>query len=112
MIIRSQDKKRIINFNQCEQIGVYGRFRDTFDDEPNIWTVEARTARLGAYSSEEKAIAALDYIKQACWVGELQTISSISGTLMNGDVKSLMSEYAKEQRSLWFDMPQDDEVEV
>ena len=65
MIIRSQDKKMIVNFYLCDQIGVYGRFRDAFDDEPNIWTVETKTALLGQYTSEERAIKSLAGICEA-----------------------------------------------
>ena len=86
MIIRSQDKKMIVNFCQCDQIGVYGRFRDTFDDEPNIWTVETKTAMLGQYTSEERAIKSLAGICEAY--------------RMFGD------------KSKVIDMLQDDEVEV
>ena len=86
MIIRSQDKKRIVNFYQCEQIGIYGRFEDVLDDTPNIWTVETKTALLGQYTSEERAIKSLAGICEAY--------------RMFGD------------KSKVIDMLQDDEVEV
>ena len=86
MIIRSQDKKRIVNFYQCDQIGIYGRFEDVLDDTPNIWTVETKTALLGQYTSEERAIKSLAGICEAY--------------RMFGD------------KSKVIDMLQDDEVEV
>ena len=86
MIIRSQDKKMIVNFYLCDQIGVYGRFKGALDDKPNYWTVETPTACLGRYTSEERAIKSLAGICEAY--------------RMFGD------------KSKVIDMLQDDEVEV
>ena len=86
MIIRSQDKKRIVNFDNIEKISVYGRFEDVLDDKPNYWTVETPTACLGQYTSEERAIKSLAGICEAY--------------RMFGD------------KSKVIDMLQDDEVEV
>jgi hypothetical protein len=86
MIIRSQDKKRIVNFDQCGKLNVYGRFNYTLADEPNEWTVESQTALLGKYTSEEKAIKSLSGICEAY--------------RMFGDKNKVI------------DMLQDDEVEV
>lgn len=92
MLIRSQGKKRLINFNQCEQIAVY-------NFKPGIYTVETRTALLGKYTSEEKAVKVLDMIQKV--YGVYATLSSsISGI---SDIYNIPK---------MFQMPQDDEVEV
>jgi hypothetical protein len=96
MIIRSQDKKRIVNFNNVEKIGVYGRFENALDKEPNIWTVETPTAQLGQYSSPEKAIKVLDMIQDN--YAKLDCVHH--GVYIHGDCVSV------------FQMPQDEEVEV
>lgn len=92
MMIRSQDKKRLVNFNQCEQIAVY-------NFKPGIYTVETKTALLGRYMSEEKAVKVLDMIQKM--YGGYATVSpprsGISGIY---NIPKM------------FQMPQDDEVEV
>ena len=61
MIIRSQDKKKTINFNNVKQIEVQG-WGDIFD----ICVRESNFCEnIGAYSTEEKAIKVLDMICEA-----------------------------------------------
>lgn len=92
MLIRSQGKKILVNFNQCEQIAVY-------NFKPGIYTVETRTALLGKYTSEEKAVKVLDMIQKV--YGGYTTLSSpISGISGIYNIPKM------------FQMPQDDEVEV
>jgi len=92
MLIRSQGKKRLVNFNQCEQMAVY-------NFKPGIYTVETRTALLGKYTSEEKAVKVLDMVQKV--YGRYATVSSpISGTSGIYNIPKM------------FQMPQDDEVEV
>ena len=60
MIIRSQDKKNIVNFNNIKNIKVQG-WESIFDicvAEYNFFE------KIGTYSTEEKAIKVLDMIQQ------------------------------------------------
>ena len=60
MIIRSQDKKYVINFEQVDTVclgGVDGKRVITFTD--------SQVVTLGTYSTEEKAIKVLDMICEA-----------------------------------------------
>ena len=56
MIIRSQDKRKIIPLNQPIYI-------ETVADE---WKISTERFFLGSYSTEEKAIKVLDMICDAC----------------------------------------------
>lgn len=56
MIIRSQDKRKIIPLNQPVYI-------ETVVDE---WKISTEGYFLGTYSTEEKAIKVLDMIEDAC----------------------------------------------
>lgn len=58
MIIRSQDKKMIINFDSASNIYMHGT---------EIWANTYHgIAKLGTYSTEAKAIKVLDMIEDAC----------------------------------------------
>lgn len=81
MIIRSQDKKKIYNFEQIRRI-----FVDT-----NMIIVDD-VSILGEYSTEEKAIKVLDMIQKAYSKANYYFIS-------NGFVQNVV-----------FEMPQDSEV--
>ena len=56
MIIRSQDKRKIIPLNQPV-------FIETVADE---WKISTERYFLGTYSTEEKAVKVLDMIEDAC----------------------------------------------
>ncbi|MGC4018385.1 MAG: hypothetical protein QM793_03580 [Muricomes sp.] len=114
MLIRSQDRKRIVNFDNVEKICVYERFEDITDDEPNIWSVETPTACLGQYTSEEKAIKVLDWMQLWYIISIANRDAGLSGNSVNrGQLERLnIPEYVRESMIVSFDMPQDDEVEV
>ena len=90
MIIRSQDKKGIINFNNIDTIGI----------EPNCCGCDVvgyngtqeSCVKLGEYSTEEKAIKVLDMIQNA--YEEANSVCTMSGFVAN----------------TVFQMPQDSEV--
>ena len=85
MIIRSQDKKKIIPLNQPV-------FIETVADE---WKISTERYFLGTYSTEEKAIKVLDMIQEAyCRMEDIQC----------GAVQ------AQKYDSFNFQMPQDSEV--
>ena len=96
MLIRSQDKKRLVNLERAEKIGVYGRFAKAVDKEPSVWAVEVTTSELGRYSSQAKAIKVLDMIQDN--YTKLDCVHH--GVYIHGDCDSV------------FQMPQDSEVEV
>lgn len=67
MIIRSQDKKNITNFNQITDIQVQ-KNNDKYDIQvfyPFSIDDGYSQMRLGAYSTEEKAIKVLDMIEDS-----------------------------------------------
>lgn len=63
MLIRSQDKKILVNLEQCSylKIRAYDRGLRTLDF--NCWKIETSDFELGEYSTEEKAIKVLDMIQ-------------------------------------------------
>lgn len=70
MIIRSQDKRRIINFNQITNIATM------FNSRLEQWEIyvcyaycndaECGNSTIAYYSTEEKAVKVLDMIEDAC----------------------------------------------
>lgn len=56
MLIRSQDKRHLINLNTMN---------DIFTNEYGIYAIALRSLKIGQYSTEEKAIKALDMIQTA-----------------------------------------------
>lgn len=99
MIIRSQDKKNITNFNQITDIQVQ-KNNDKYDIQVyypfSVDDVYAQM-RLGEYSTEEKAIKVLDMICEAyCRMEDVKC----------GAVQ------ARKYDSFCFNMPSDEEVEV
>lgn len=91
MLIRSQDKARLINLNNVEKVGIYGMvgnsYTDLDDDKSKCFVIEVHSARLGEYCTKETAIKVLDIIQDA-W------------------------ENQSEKFRYSFQMPQDSEVEV
>ena len=100
MIIRSQDKKNIIIFQQVTNLCIhpnhnYSGFRVVvcypFSDEEDY-----AHESIGTYSTEEKAIKVLDMIEDA---------------YLNCNHSSMMWNYAFVENKV-FQMPQDEEVKV
>lgn len=84
MIIRSQDKKKIININNCHLM---------LRDEHHICAVNSNCGDIGTYSTEEKAIKVLDMIQKA--YNSIET--------MKVDKQAWRDNH-------YFEMPQDSEV--
>ena len=60
MIIRSQDREKIVNLNNITRIDI-----ENGRDGMNVWASNMGiTSLLGTYSTEEKAIKVLDMIQQ------------------------------------------------
>lgn len=85
MIIRSQDKKNIVNFSNVDRIRI---------QETDIW-INAKDGifRIGAYSTEEKAIKVLNMIQSA--YNAIETMKIDGGAWRDNH---------------YFEMPQDSEV--
>lgn len=74
MIVRSQDKMKIINLSIENKISIYGAYQDSGedngfvytndDDDAEFWLIESTSVLLGKYLSKEKAIKVLDMIQQ------------------------------------------------
>lgn len=58
MLIRSQDKKILINFNQIQSLGIYTKKDKSCEIFVNNYPIIAQ------YSTEEKAIKILDMIQE------------------------------------------------
>ena len=69
MLIRSQDKARLINLNNVEKVGIYGMvgnsYKDLEDDKNKCFVIGIPSARLGEYHTKEAAIKVLDMIQDA-----------------------------------------------
>lgn len=104
MIIRSQDKKTIVNLDNLDAICI-GGIKDevVYSHTDNLGTI-----RLGIYSDGEKAVKALDMIQNAY---ERHTFFSITyqGGLMSKLEKCNGLEGARDLISSVFQMPQDSE---
>ncbi len=87
MLIRSQDKKVMINFDNVCQVRTGG-----LNDDRLIVLVDDIVVVLGQYSSEEKAIKVLDMIQDS--YEEANSVCTMSGFVAN----------------TVFQMPQDSEV--
>lgn len=76
MMIRSQDKMKIVNLSNEKQLGIYGAFgsNDGFiytsdTKKADSWRIESPSMLLGEYSTKEKALKVLDMIEHQCAVG-------------------------------------------
>lgn len=91
MLIRSQDKAKLINLNNVKHICIYGMVGNSYtnldDDKSKRFVIDIPSARLGEYCTKEAAIKVLDMIQDA-W------------------------ENQSERFRYSFQMPQDSEVEV
>lgn len=117
MIIRSQDKKMILNFNCIDTLRVKS-FR--FEKNENLikyqilyYGVGEYDGFLANYSTEEKAIKVLDMI-QGAYV-KCEALKSLSSGTMVEVSKIMDEEQSKEFIELYksnfvFEMPQDSEV--
>ena len=100
MIIRSQDKKRIINFNQVSDLVISKNRVDEYEIlvcYPYFAESDCGYSAIATYSTEEKAIKVLDMIQEAYSRME--------------DIKCGVVQ-AQRHDSFCFDMPSDEEVEV
>lgn len=103
MLIRSQDKKKIYNFEHIRRI---------FVDTNMILADDASI--LGEYSTEEKAIKVLDMIQNAYAVCEsVRTLTSGTSIELakHMETQEIMDAYKDIHRENFvFQMPQDSEV--
>lgn len=115
MLIRSQNKSMIVNFDSICTVSVFSE-----KDREDIY-VEDGTGSLmiGRYSSEEKGLKVLDMIQQAYADAELtkMTIPEIGKTFKeapNTKENELLAEAIGKviMNKLVFQMPQDSEVVV
>ena len=112
MIIRSQDKKAIANFDNMDSICIE-RNHCGCDVVGYNGTLES-CVKLGKYSTEGKAIKVLDMIQ------EKYCMTNASNCMMTGTMRSLLEvtkeiqdKTVKAHRDLYvFEMPADNEVEV
>lgn len=107
MLIRSQDKKRIINFSNVDSICIINNFNgEEIENEICSFNgVNDSKTNLGKYSTEEKAIKVLDMIQKEYgrhYYGEGGPL-----TTMNHYVEPFAFIPPKV-----FQMPSDEEVEV
>jgi hypothetical protein len=95
MLIRSQDKKSLINMDNVTDLSVVS------DSEiMACYTTDQGYQRIGKYSDESKAIKVLDMIQMANFrVEKMKMIYSHSGHLSNSCIQDFT-----------FQMPQDEEV--
>ncbi len=119
MLIRSQDKKSIINLDNIESVDICGYrvegLRNIYRDEENAntWYVAysgyEKTLFIGHYSTEAKAIKVLDMIQDFYNAVELfRNLSGEEHRRMAGNIP--LHEYADIVRSV-FQMPSDEEAE-
>lgn len=119
MIIRSQDKKTIANFNKIDTIcakviNPTKAIKEQYETLIQYYSgVEETMGVLGEYSTEEKAIKVLDMIQDfycKCESGKVVT-SGIWGLLIKRGTLEDAEEFRDEHRTLFvFQMPQDSEV--
>lgn len=105
MLIRSQDKKAIVNINNVDTISIIGNVVFAFNG------LQESRADLGTYSTEEKAIKALDMIQNAYERNQIFSITYSDGLLSKIEERHGF-EGSRELIGVVFKMPQDNEVEV
>ena len=82
MIIVSQDKKAIVNFDNVSSIDIYPPFDDTDKFEINAERVNGELIELGIYETEERAKEVLqEIIDKFMEYGQIQNLA--------GDIKQV-----------------------
>ena len=115
MLIRSQNKEILINFDITPSMGV---FETKNGDIKILWSTADETLALGSYSAKEKAIKVLDMIQENYKSIELyktfftgltghKIIAESNSSYVNGfeDAKKVF------ENKIIFQMPEDSEVE-
>lgn len=99
MIIRSQDKKSIINFDNLEAVKLneiqISISNDWWDFEIRYYNFKEKGELLGIYSTYEKAIKVLDMIQKAY-----------------NSIETMKIDKCAWRDNHYFQMPSDEEVEV
>lgn len=115
MLIRSQDKKILINFNNSPAIKIIG----TKGDVTIICSDTYEIFVIGNYSTREKAMKVLDMIQDAYADAKLNEIllpdvcKSASESQRGKDNTSIAKTIRKDfMKKMIFQMPEDSEVEV
>ena len=115
MLIRSQDKNILINFNNTmliEAVGIEKNIKIVCSDPNNDYCI-------GCYSTKEKALKVLDMIQEAYADAELipMTVPNIGKMFAEASAtkeNELLAEAIGEvlMKKMIFQMPDDSEVEV
>lgn len=99
MIIRSQDKKEIVNFDNLEAVKLneiqISISNDWWDFEISYYDSNGNAELLGIYSTKEKAIKVLDMIQSAY-----------------NSIETMKIDKCAWRDNHYFQMPSDEEVEV
>ena len=110
MLIRSQDKSRLINFNNTREL----RFWECAQG----FNITDCVCPLGSYSTREKALGVLDMIQEAYTkTGVAKSIVSEMAKVLGRASAGIDDELAKSTgealvKLMCFQMPEDSEVEV
>ena len=104
MVIRTQDKNTIVNFDSLQSIRLGG-----MNNNAVITFTDSDLIRLGVYANEEKAVKVLDMIQNAYDRKMFFATTYQSGFLTRLE-KEIGLEETKEIVSSVFQMPQDNEV--
>ena len=113
MLIRSQDKRILINMNNVSSIEVG-------DNELRIFADDGETIYdLGSYSTKEKAMKVLDMIQEAYADAKLNEIllpdvCKSASESQRGKYNTLVAKTIRKDfiKKMIFQMPEDSEVEV
>lgn len=113
MLIRSQNKEAIMNFDHIARMFIEEVIRAAGKEPEKRFAVIAEHKRyenrevLGYYTTKEKAMKAMDIITEGYIIGRAAVICAIAG--MGIEEKSF-SEYIGSQKMFTCDMPQENEV--
>lgn len=115
MLIRSQDKEILINFNNSPAIKIIG----TKEDVTIICSDTYETFVIGNYSTKEKAMKVLDMIQDAYADAKLNEIllpdvCKSANESQRGKDNTLIAKTIRKDfmKKMIFQMPEDSEVEV
>lgn len=118
MLIRSQDKKLLINLDNVQTVSICGYRADcksVYEDEENAntWYItcvcQDYSPFIGYYTSEVKAIEVLDMIQDfyiCC-----QSVLMVNGNI-NRNLKEAVKGKIGEAELFVFQMPHDEEIEI
>lgn len=110
MLIRSQDKGMIVNFDNICTVSAFPE-----EDSEDIYAEDGTgSLMVGRYSTKEKTMKVLDMIQEAYAEYEmlLQTFMGIASVRVTTTEKEILDKKKKDiKKKAIFQMPQDSEVE-